>query len=49
VALNRDTPRVEPELDAEPNPVFAKLTGKIRVPGPLCALAGRWLNDTLGA
>jgi len=32
VALNRDTPRVEPELDAEPNPVFAKLTGKIRVP-----------------
>ena len=30
--LNRDIPRVEPGLDAEPNPVFAELTGKIRVP-----------------
>ena len=30
--LNRDIPRVEPEPDAEPNPAFAELTGKIRVP-----------------
>jgi pimeloyl-ACP methyl ester carboxylesterase len=30
--LNRDIPRVEPEPDAEPNPVFAELTGKITVP-----------------
>ena len=30
--LNRDIPRVEPEPDAEPNPVFAELTGKIGVP-----------------
>jgi len=30
--LNRDIPRVEPERDVEPNPVFAELTGKIRVP-----------------
>jgi len=30
--LNRDIPRVEPQPDAEPNPVFAELTGKITVP-----------------
>jgi pimeloyl-ACP methyl ester carboxylesterase len=30
--LNRDIRRVEPEHDAEPNPVFAELTGKITVP-----------------
>jgi len=30
--LNRDIPRVEPDRDVAPNPVFAELTGKIRVP-----------------
>ena len=30
--LNRDIPRVEPQPGAEANPVFAELTGKIRVP-----------------
>src|SRR5215831_14387820 len=30
--LNRDIPRVEPEPDAEPNPAFTELTGKIKVP-----------------
>jgi hypothetical protein len=30
--LDRKIVRVKPEPDAEPNPVFAELTGKIRVP-----------------